>query len=252
MLACLVSVSLLVVPAQAVNHYPYAVAELSSSGVTYMQQPRQWHVEPLPTEGHHYMFYNLAWSNWGRAVTTTNGMLILCTEQLTQCQKGTVTVRLSNVEPGPERHEYCWMTIARSSIPYIVGAAGNVDPLSGGGLCKAVSKPTPSSGSSSYNLTTVRRQAGEVSCANPQFHSLTGIRNSYIFEDHIGCKRGLTMLENYVNHGTLSSLPGWYCTGMTGNLGTLILCRTGVNPNTEPQNFDIVNASTPHVRAWAQ
>jgi hypothetical protein len=252
MLACLASLSLLVVPAQAVDHYPYVVAEVGSSGETYVQQPRQWNVEPLPSEGHYFKFYNLVWSNWGRAVTTANGKLTLCTEQLTQCQTGTVTVRLSIVEPGPERHEYCWMTIARSSITDVVGAAGNVDPRSGGGLCNDFSTPTSSPERSSYNLTTVRRQTGEVACTNPQFHSLTGIRNSYIFADRIGCKQGFTMLENYVNHGTLSSLLGWYCTGFTGNLGTLILCRTGVNPITEPQNFDIVNMSTPHVRAWAQ
>jgi hypothetical protein len=129
-LSCLL---LLGTTAEAAPNFPYYVGGINLPNNGYAPHPRTWTVSPWPDEGYGYMFYDLVWHDWGRATTVANGMINLCTQQLTQCHRGTVTVRLNHVEPAPESHEYCWMTITKSSIKYAVGLVGN--PSVDIGLC---------------------------------------------------------------------------------------------------------------------
>jgi hypothetical protein len=125
------------------------------------------------------------------------------------------------------------LLVNRESAPLQITTLGRSSPHSKGTL---------------YNLESNRRQVGEVRCGVPNF----GIpsKDFVAFADGIGCRQGLKALQEYFDRGIMSPLPGWYCTGFSGGIGTLILCRTGVNPVTNPQRFDIVNADTPHARAW--
>ncbi|MGO9972253.1 MAG: hypothetical protein ACLP01_05475 [Solirubrobacteraceae bacterium] len=103
--------------------YPYTVAGQSESG--YVMHPRTWKVLTLPSWGVYYEFSGLSWQHWGSSSTEASGRVRLCTEQLTDCRNGTVTIRLNHAVPAPEMNEYCWMTVLRSSIKYLVGHDGN-------------------------------------------------------------------------------------------------------------------------------
>jgi hypothetical protein len=121
--------------AQAVPNIPHYVEGTNSKPFSFLYHPRTWNVDPTPDEGYYYMFYDLVWLNWGQATTAATGMINLCTQQITQCHRGTVTVRLNHAELNYESYEYCWMTITRSSIKYAVGLVGNPDEEVGDPTC---------------------------------------------------------------------------------------------------------------------
>lgn len=93
---------------------------------SYVMHPTSWTVVTFPSEGYAYQFSGLTWQNWGTPTAIGNGQLTLCTEQLTECHSGTVTLELNHAQPGNGRYEYCWMSITASSVPDMpAGLAGN-------------------------------------------------------------------------------------------------------------------------------